>query len=424
METLGTVRTFTQDDADLVRSLAIELYRLRPMDGEQYVSAPTQQKTSLRERIFSALGRGMVGNISAPLEASKVRSILLFRYDALGDYIASSGLLDWLHAAIPNVAIDVVASYRNKAFLESDPRIRSVVAIHPAHSFRPSWLRVRAAGKKTQYDVLIAAVFTKMTKAAILTRLATRTALTVTIRHNDRAHIYGKVFAVQVPHRTTEHWAETMTRIGPMCVQPEQPLTAQYPPRIPIDASASAATQGWLNQRGIAWGVAMPRKGLFSTEPLPAATQGRRYVVVNISAYSPNRRWKRESCVPVIEELRRRYPHIAVLVSGAPQDAEEVRQIVSAINDVSVLAWQGSFLQLIALISGAMLLVSPDTATIHVAAAAEVPCVVMFAELIKVAEWYPYGVPFRGIVSATPETINTISYSTIVDAVVEMLPNV
>ena len=392
------------------------------------VAPPVIYKKDLKHRfkfwVFSKLSPNKTVEAKrVSIDARLVKKVLLFRYDALGDYINTTAIIEWLVAAIPNVIIDVVGSYRNSALLESDPRIRRVVAINPSHGFRPSWMRVRKIGQEEQYDVVIAAVFTQMTKAAILARLASTNALNVTIRHDTRSEIYGQVFHSQVPHVPMEHWAITMGRVGPFSIQTDRPIPADVArPKIHIDATAAERVSTWLTERGLRWQFRAENNRVFSKEVLPKSSiVGQPYIIVNISAYSPNRQWKAESVVPVISQLRQLRPDISILVSGAPSESRAVAHIVANVNDPHVQKWSGSIREMVAVIAGAQQLISPDTATIHVAAAAMVPCTVLFAELIKVAEWYPFGVPFRAVLSADPHTVNSIPPAVIVGAAVDLL---
>lgn len=426
MKTLGEVLVFSQNDTELVRVLASKLYGLSTTEEPAEREWPRKMrfKERIRLRFFQWLrSRRSGGQITAPIDGRTVTKVLLFRYDALGDYITTTSILEWLNKAIPGVVIDVVGSYRNKSLLESDPRIRRVIAINPSHGYRPSWLRVKQLGEEVDYDVVIAAVFTQYTKAAILTTFASKRALNVTIRHNDRLAIYGQVFQCQVPHIPADSWTETMARVGPFAITPVFPIAPGTAlPRIPLNANAAHVVSQWLHQRGLRWAFRSEVARVIPSGTLPVDDGSmRRYIVVNISAYSPNRQWKQETCLPVIKELRRRSPDIDILVSGAPSEIRDVEGIVALANDAHVHMWKGSVTEWVAMIAGAHMLISPDTATIHVAAVTGVPCTVLFAELIKVAEWYPYGVEFRGILSADPSTVNAIPSDVIVNAAMELI---
>lgn len=423
MKTLGTVRVFGPEDGELIRALTLELYRLVPYELRAKTNSPITFRNKIRRSIFRML-RPNAPLKTVPIDGAGVRKVLLFRYDHLGDYITTTPILEWLKAAVPGVTIDVVGSYRNRSLLESDPRIRRVVAINPSHEIRPSWMRVWKLGKEEDYDVVIALVYDRMTKAAVLTRLASRRALKVTIRHDEREAIYGQVFDVQVPWVQPEHKVLTMARVGASAINPVVPVPPHVArPRIPIDVEAVKNVRKWLSERDLYWGFRPNARTIPNMFDVEACQDARPYILVNISGSAPNRQWEPVSCVPVIQMLRAQRPELAILVSGAPKDHQDVEAIVGLLNDPHVLMWKGSVFEMVAVIAGARQLMSPDTGTIHVAAAAMVPCTALFAELIKVAEWYPFGVPFRCVLSADPATINSIPPSTIVQAAVDLLNN-
>jgi ADP-heptose:LPS heptosyltransferase len=77
--------------------------------------------------------------------------------------------------------------------------------------------------------------------------------------------------------------------------------------------------------------------------------------------------------------------------------------------------WSGTFSELTALIAGAALVITPDTAALHIAAVAKRKVVGLFAELIKVAEWFPYNTEYRAILSPDPNTIDAIGVDLITE---------
>lgn len=425
MQRLGHVHVFTENDLDLVATMTHELYAL-PTPDEQACraqQASLRRKDRIRRWIFRQLARGSTSPPHpVPLDGRRVHKVLLFRYDRFGDYIITTAMIEWLRAAIPDVIIDVVASTGNRRMIEADPRVRRVVAIDPSDAPNASWLHVRRLGKQERYDVVIAAVFMKMTKAAILARLAARDALRVTVRHPERHAIYEPIFQANVPRIPGEHWALTMARIGENTITPIQSVHAGVAqPNIYLDAAACSGTWQWLANNGLTWMRHHDARICLATVPPSPPASARPYVFVNISAQGDNRQWASRSALPVIRGIRTHNPDVCVVVSGAPSEQADVASLVQAADDADVIMWSGSIADMMVMISGALLLVSPDTATVHVAAAARTPCVVLYAELIKLAEWYPYGTTFRAIVSADPETVNDIPTATILNAISSLL---
>ena len=61
--------------------------------------------------------------ISFPLNPNNVQSILLLRYDRLGDMVVTLPLIEYLKQQLPHCSIDIAASPRNIELLEEDDRI-------------------------------------------------------------------------------------------------------------------------------------------------------------------------------------------------------------------------------------------------------------------------------------------------------------
>ena len=414
---LDDVVVFGPDDAATVRAMTIDLYGIRP-EAERLGAARPDRR---RRMMFRALA-GNRPRHDAPLDGATIRNIVLFRYDAIGDYIVSTPIIRWLRHCLPQASIDVVGSYRNHSMLAIDPNIRQVVDIHPSHAIRPSWLRLWRLGRRVDYDVVLAVVFTRMTKAGILTRLVGRDACTVTIRHDARVATYGTLFDVQTPHDLPEHYAHTMFRMVSQTFRPVvPPVPGLERPYIVLDDGAVQRCRSWCAANGLAWAQPTSADVVLGdvARALPSA-EGRPYIFVNLSAYSPNRNWACQRCVETVRLVRAAHPDYAVVVSGAPDVAADVASVVADLADPHVLAWKGSLLDLLAVVSSASYVVTPDTSIVHIAAAAGRPCVVLFAELIKVAEWYPFGVPYRGVLSADPESINGIDPVTIANALADL----
>lgn len=412
---LHHVEVFTEQHVSHVQSLATELYGFASIDVNGQAHNPR------RDLLFKFLARHHQQN-REKIDGASLRNLLLFRYDAIGDYIVSSPILRWLKAAVPECAIDVISSYRNHAIVSSDPFVRSAIPINPVHGFRPSWFRVRQQSRAVPYDAVLAVVFTRMSKAGILTSMVSGHPRTVTVRHHDRAHIYGRLFDLQVPHRLPEHWAVTMQRIVLDTIVPvERAPQESLRPYISIQASAAERVVNFCAERSIRWNSPPSRDVLVPSGSLPPTTAGAPYILVNVAAYSPNRNWSAEDCSAALELVSEALPGHELVVTCPPGVDDIIHRIQANWRRAKPLhVWRGGLPELFAVVAGASMVITPDTALVHIAAAAEVPCVVLFAELIKVAEWYPYGVPFRAVLSNDPESLAAIPAATIADAAADL----
>lgn len=377
----------------------------------------------IRRTAFKLLGgnRNVENTLEKAANENRNPRVLLFRYDAVGDYIVTSPFVRYMKEVVPNVEIDVVASSRNASMIKHDPFVSQVVAIHPGHSPHPSWTAVRKHSAKRPPDIVAALVFTKMTKAAILASFAGRQAVRVTIEHSKRKETYGKVFDLQISHQVAkEHYMETMAKVGPaICVAEAR----QPEPYIVIEASALSNTLQRLKHVECGYslpttnGVVAERGNVLGDTVLA----GRPYVVINISAYSPNRQWNANIACRVAHEIAMQRADVVCFVTGGPEVSELVGAAVKATMHPNVQQWKGTLAEFSALIAGASLVVTPDTAAVHMAAACKVPVIALYAEIIKIAEWFPYNTNYRALLSPNPDTINDLTVDFVSNHALEMV---
>jgi ADP-heptose:LPS heptosyltransferase len=405
---------FTPADCAVVVDACRQLYALPDPEAPE---PPTGIGNAIRGWFFQLLGAG-AGRTDGLEEARRTGRpvrVLVFRYDAVGDYIVTSPFVRWMHENMPGVEIDVVGSTRNAGLLSRDPFISEVVAINPNHPPHPSWFRVRAHAQRRPPDVVAALVFTRMTKAAILTGFAGKQARRVTIMHDTRRDLYGKVFDVQVPHHiASEHWMDTMAKVGPATFG-GPPSEAE--PYIVLENRAILTTVHRLVSHGVGYHL-QANSGLVAAkgDKLPVVEhEGRPYVVVNVSAFSPNRQWNMEQACQVAARIAAERPGTICYVTGGPDASTRLRIAINRAGHSHVVQWSGTFSELTALIAGAALVITPDTAALHIAAVAKRKVVGLFAELIKVAEWFPYNTEYRAILSPDPNTIDAIGVDLITE---------
>lgn len=393
--------------------------------------AKIQKKTlseHIRHNFFRLLGgRSVWERPSALIDGRSLKRILLFRYDAIGDFIVSTPVIRWLATALPGVEIDILTSYRNDNLISNDPFVSQTFPIHPGHNMHRSWIEGVRRAKPRDYDLVLGLVFTRMTKCALLARAIAPEADKITIRHNQRQNTYGLVFDRQVPHYDwLEHWAITMLRvvtdnIAPV-VQPPANVTHPY---IALEEQSWHSAIQLLQQHGL--GYTLPTNGNvlqgkhWQGKP-PQSYDGHPYAVINISAFTKNRQWNSEACIAVCKNLLASYGSLRLFVTGAPDAKQDIEEIVAAVGNERCLALTVGLMEALAIVAGSSFLISPDTATLHMAAAADKPIVGLYAEYIKIAEWYPFTqAPFVLLLSTNPHSINAIETDKIIEATHQLI---
>ncbi|HWD02094.1 MAG TPA: glycosyltransferase family 9 protein [Amycolatopsis sp.] len=131
--------------------------------------------------------------------------------------------------------------------------------------------------------------------------------------------------------------------------------------------------------------------GLALRRPLPSTTRltdGGPYVVVHPGASVPARRPSAEWSRRLTQALARRH---RVVVTGSRPERDLTRLVAGswAID----LGGRTTLAELASVLTGALVVVAPNTGAAHLAAAAGTPVVSLFAPVVPAARWAPYGVP-------------------------------
>lgn len=390
---------------------------------------PRTLSNRARHALFALLGgKRQWTPPSQKLSGKSLRRVLVFRYDKIGDYVCASPILRWLKAAIPNLEIDMISSHANHPLATSDLNVRAAFPVHPDKSFDlRSWLPAVLAARQNAYDAIFAVGHTHATKAAVLASLISRTTKKVAIQHDKRAAIYGLVFDYQSPMIAyEEHWARTMLRAVTDAVEPAvTPTERDAQAYLSLKVSDFDAISDLVQREGLDFAPA--QDNLFLKDGDAAALPrkfGNPYCVVNVAAsrFKPYCAWSTERVIEACQMLLRRFPEWFVLVTGAPADYPIVRTVVESVRNARCKAMEFPLRAAAAAIAGAKFVLTPDTATVHLASAVGIPVVGLYATLRSVAEWYPYQSPFALLLSPTEEgSINEIPMSRVQAALEELL---
>ncbi|MEU4674014.1 glycosyltransferase family 9 protein [Amycolatopsis sp. NPDC023774] len=132
--------------------------------------------------------------------------------------------------------------------------------------------------------------------------------------------------------------------------------------------------------------------GLALRRPLPDSTRltgGGPYVVVHpaasVPARHPSAEWSHRLVRALIAQGHR------VVVTGARIERELTRQVAGGTG--IDLGGRTTLAELASVLTGARVVVAPNTGAAHLAAAAGTPVVSLFAPVVPAARWAPYGVP-------------------------------
>ena len=319
------------------------------------------------------------------LRSASIRRLLVVRHDAVGDMAVTLPALAYLAETLPHAEIDVVASPRNAALLHGDARVHRVYVND--HSW-PSWLRLVRALRARRYDCVISPLMSRGLREGLFAALVGgRRAARVSLwRQPQYVGLFTHLHRVSRAqrHMATRLLALVQATIGdgpaPRCVD-----LARWPAAPARDAAAEGRVAAFLD-----------------------AHVAGEFVALNAWAAEPVRTFGRALTAELAAALATRYAGLAVVLTPPPNalaDAHEVATLVRGrLGDdarVAVATPGVTLRDLVALLRRATVVVTPDTANVHLASAVGAPVVSVHTPLAAdVRDWGPWEVPNRTVVLA------------------------
>lgn len=409
----------SKDRLDFIKNLPIKEQFL---DFEQSIARYINKKLTFKDKFkkyaFQKMGKRTTWEETNELiDPQKIKNVLVFRYDAIGDYIVSNSLFSLLKELNPNINIDVVSSYRNDFLIKNDPNVRKTFAIHPSKGFNFSWLKLIKETQKNDYDIIFGLVFTNMTKCAYLASRIAPNAVKISILHPERRELYGYVFEKQTYHKPwLEHYSQTMLNTILFNFK-HNCSNLVSDPYLFFEQKAFNKIKEFVLKNKLNYNLLESSKVLNKNEIVnDFQNYGSSFCIINISAFSFNRQWKKENCIDLILSLIKLRPDLKIFVTGTGKSQKDVKNIVSQLNTNQVESLFISLNEFICLLAGAEFVVSPDTATVHICAVLKIKLIALYAESVKVAEWYPLYDNYVINLSKDPFSINEIKNDEILES--------
>lgn len=334
-------------------------------------------------RAFYALARALfptdVG--PEPIDATRLRRILVLPNYKVGDLVVATPALAFLREAAPQARLDVLVSPRNASLLDGDPRVDTVLLHDP---LRDPWLPLARRLRRGDYDLVADFVLPHHLREGLLT-----------------AYVAGRRAARLTPFRPAGYWGFFTHR----------PRVAGFDQRYMAERMLYAV------QAGIAGGAAhapdLVRYPLALAIAPDAAARvdrflaehvGGPFVAFNVWASDATRTLDPAQAAEILATLAARHPELSWVLTPPPGYgpmaaviAADARTRVADPARIVVSPPSPHLPDLVALLERAVVVFSPDTGTVHVAAGVARPVVVLFTFLAtqRPSHWIPHGVPHR-----------------------------
>ncbi len=327
-------------------------------------------------------------------EAAAVRRVLVIRHNHLGDAVVSAVLMDALRRLFPAARIEVLASRYNRDVYQWIPAVDEVHELP-----REAWARLGQLTRlrRRGYDVVFQTLFDEHYLHRVLEAryLAGPRGLVVgRARWTPLERLFDRAVALPVGSMP----GKLLSLLTPWSADAASVLVREHP-RAQLHLPDDAVQQA--RQRLMAVGL-----------------RSRSYVVLNLSAREQRRRFGVDQSVELAQALLARGHR--VMLSAAPDDRERLQQVLARVPG-AVAPEFTSLAQAMAAVSEAALYVGPDTGSVHFAAAAGVPCVVVFFDRGRPDIWSPYGVSFISVQALTGEAVEDVAASQLLTASIRLL---
>ena len=298
--------------------------------------------------------------------------VLLIRPDRIGDQIFTTGVIRAIALRHPAIAIDVLASPSSAPVLENNPHVRRVLVYDRKRKrgLAALWRELRSA----RYDAAIDVKTRSPSLSNLLLLLASRAPYRIGAGGRQNDFIYS--LPVTIEEARSSYVDQIAALAEPFGIAWEG--TDWRPELFLTDAELHAGDARW-------------------TEREPAGRRPLR-LLVNVSAYTREKEWPLECYTTVLRALMTATPGPHIIVLAAPGREETTERFA---RDIGVECVRTPRLRdAFGLIASADLVFTPDTGIAHIAAALDVPTVVMILE--RFVLFAPYAAEGRVVRCAAP----------------------
>jgi len=320
------------------------------------------------------------------LEIGETPRILVLRQDRLGDVLISTPIVRALRKRFPHARIDALLSDNNMGARRSyEPFVDKFLHYKKSAT---QLFSLRSQMRANAYDVVVDMTDNASSTSSMLVTMS-NSRFAIGIDKENRG-----VYTHVVPRvdRNAMHIVDRVIRLlWPFGIDAS---TVDKHMAYDISENERADAMQTLEKLSVDVAKARATKTLDSatraTETHGSATPTRIRIGVNISGSTLSRRMEAETIIAFITAVCAKHPSIDFYIFTT-SDLVTVQRAVCASTDAYAVPVSPSFHAYAGALSCMHALVTPDTAAVHLAAAWQMPSVVLYhPEVPAVHPWYPY----------------------------------
>jgi ADP-heptose:LPS heptosyltransferase len=338
--------------------------------------------------------------IHTPVDPSKISSILLLRYDKIGDMVVTIPIVRILKERMPRIRLGVLGSESNIGILEGERAVddRFVLYRNPFRLLR-ELMRMR----RIHYDVVLNFIFNRTTTGALIANFVASDGVKVG-QGADRYRYFFNVL-LELP-RSSKHMLDVLIdyveSVFGLTVKDNERKLSFVPSQRAEQSVSQYLRDHALRRRSERVGV------------------GSSYIVLNISAGEPNNQVTTDQAIAVATYLTGSR-NMTVAVISAPDDTDRRSEVIRLVNVSKCISYPASgfatLQEVASLIEGAFCAITPDTSIVHFASAVGTPIVGLFSPLQLDAEWLPHKVDHTLIVARNGQPVSAIATEKLIEGI-------
>lgn len=310
---------------------------------------------------------------------SEIESILIVAHERLGDAILLMPFLYAFHDRFPATAIDIACTPLNQSIFRLLPFAREVV------TYKGDTTALQRLQTERNYTMLYNP---KDNPSFTFIQLTRRTTAHVKVCLDHKSH--NRYYHVHLPNPS-----------GKQILEKDAALLRAYQVPFPLPNR-----------------IPEPQPQSEMDYDLPV---GGKYVAINLSAGNAYRIWPLEKWIAVLDGLLALGDEYHILVFAMDGEMEMVRELQERFGEHIQYCKTRTILEAGFFIQQARILISPDTALIHLAAAKDVPVVGLYQKHERnLSLFAPYNVLSK-IIASEDLTLNSIQPEQVLNAAQELL---
>ncbi len=326
-----------------------------------------------------------------------VKNVLIISHFPIGDLVLTSPLWKTLKRRNPGLRIGLAISKQNAVVLAAESGID-----HTYDFFSPGLFRMYGEMRRARHDgwdvVLATAGFYKPVRFAFVSRFITK-GITATA-HSSRHWRYAKIYSLCFKRPAPGEYVPMVEQYQNLVESTfDIKFTeAERKPEFIVTPEALRATRARVDE-------------------VLAPSGYKRYAVVHLEAKSSFREWGIDNLIELAQYLAQEYPDLLLLTTASEEYFAHFQLADRLAPNVQVFK-TSSIHELAALLARAEVVISPDTAVVHLAAAMEKKMVAFYPHR---DEWLPYTPKAVVLFPEVREPIESIRVDTVLEKIRPML---